>query len=86
MKKNKIKPGEEPVQLGKAEFLESTRTVHEANGDITDHVTYRRPPRMEIYATVPKLPKGEWYGDKLRRKKQIENDRYWKRKNKEDSI
>lgn len=80
MTKNKIKPGEEPVQLGNAELLESTHTVHEANGDITDHITYRRPPTMEIYTTVPKLAKGEWYGDKARRKKQRDNDRYWAKK------
>lgn len=79
MKKNKIKPGEEPVQLGKAELLESTHTVHEANGDITDHVSYRRPPHMEIYGTVPALPgKMEWYGDKIRAAKQKANDAYWK--------
>lgn len=79
MKKNKIRPDETPVQLGKAELLESTKTVHEANGDITDHVHYRVPPRMDIYTSVPAF-KGGWSSDKERKKKQKANDKYWKEK------
>ena len=81
MKKKKIKSNEEVVQLGKAELVESIGPViQEANGDTLEHVTYRTPPRMDIYTTVPKLPQGEWYGDKLRRQRQRANDAYWKKK------
>lgn len=79
MRKNKIRADETPVQLGKAELLESTHTVHEPNGDITDHVTYRRPPGPEIMGTVPAV-RGGWSSDKERKRKQKENDRYWAKK------
>lgn len=85
MKKNKIRPDETPVQLGKSELLESTRHVQHPNGDTTDYVDYRVPPRMEIYGQVPALPSGmEWRGDKERRRREKEREKYWRQKRKEE--
>lgn len=80
-KSKKPRPDETPVQLGKAELLESTRHVVHPNGDTTDFIDYRRPPTWGVYAPIPALPAGmEWRGDKERRRKEKEREKYWRGK------
>ena len=83
----KIRPDETPVQLGKAELLESTKIVHEANGDITEHINYRTPPRMGSYvsfSTIPDTGKFKWKVDKERARKRKETEQYWAKKKREE--